>query len=1203
MKNFILFILIALSSHVINAQCTDPSGLNIIGTSETTATFGWTENGSALDWEYEIVLSGATPTGTGTAINANPYTVDNLISGENYDVYLRSNCLANGYSNWIGPVNLTTISCIFTIDALESTDNCLEYCFFPIGSQFGTFFDFNSGVLPTGWNSSPYAVGTPCITDMVDNSPYFWATTLDSNGYRQVTTNTLDVSLGGIIQFYMRYGADDPDPGCETADLPEEGVRLQYSINNGATWVDINYWIPTDILTDPLYSWTQYTENIPVAAQTANTLFRWFQQDNSGSQYDNWGLDNVLVSANTNANYLWDFGDGNTSTLATPCHSYATEGNYNVTLTVNSPNCNASASTSVNAEDNLPPTVICQDITIDLDNLGNASITASDIDDGSFDACGIQSLNLSQTNFNCSDVGNNSVILSVTDIYGNTETCTATVTVNPSYPAPQNITISSITATNAIIDWLPGGTETSWNIEIIPAGTTPTGTGTIVNSIPYTVSNLTANTDYDVYIQAVSNTGCSDLAGPETFSTPCVTLSVPYVEPVETQLLGNASLIDNCWSAVDSNYEWRANSFGTASIGTGPNAAANGTNYFYTEASSPANTGDVAILLSPIFDLTTSTNTVLHFNYHMYGSAMGELHVDLYDGLNWVQDVFVLNGQQQSSNSSAWLNQVIDISSYETVSNFQVRFRGIRGSSYTSDMAIDDITIESMLPCPEPINFTASNPTATTIDLNWTEVGSAISWEIEAVPTGMTPTGSGITVNTMPYTYSGLNINTTYDFYISAICSSTSMSNWVGPVTLATVCDDFSFDFCPQDITIETDAGQCYAIPNFSIPTITDNCDPTNTSVTLLQGFNPDQAFPIGTTTVEYTASNSVGTTIFCQFDVTVQDPFIGLQLQSSVAPDDNDIITLCNEDTTTLTLTGGNFDGTETYQWYLDNTIIPNQTSNTINNVNDTGEYQIEVSLGTCSQVYVVDINHIIANPDFEVSAIACEGANFNVTGTQGGSFMFETTPFDGAMINPTTGEIYNANPGETYEVRYTTPQTVCQEFAVVSVTLLPLDDASFELDEDNLFCYSAKMIVTGTTEGTFSFNPEPNDGAVINPETGEVSNTQPNTYYTVQYTTNDVCSNTEFLTYLTPENCIIPQGISPNGDEYNEYFEVSWLEATKITIYNRYGKEVYSKVNYRNEWNGITNTNEPLPTGTYYYCIELPEDKPVVGWVYVNR
>ena len=99
MKNFILFIVIALSSHVINAQCKDPSGLNIIGTSETTATFGWTENGSALDWEYEIVLSGATPTGTGTAINANPYTVDNLISGENYDVYLRSNCLANGYSN------------------------------------------------------------------------------------------------------------------------------------------------------------------------------------------------------------------------------------------------------------------------------------------------------------------------------------------------------------------------------------------------------------------------------------------------------------------------------------------------------------------------------------------------------------------------------------------------------------------------------------------------------------------------------------------------------------------------------------------------------------------------------------------------------------------------------------------------------------------------------------------------------------------------------------------------------------------------------------------------------------------------------------------------------------------------------------------------------------------------------------------------
>src|SRR5207247_6900699 len=54
---------------------------------------------------------------------------------------------------------------------------------------------------------------------------------------------------------------------------------------------------------------------------------------------------------------------------------------------------------------------------------------AEQLDNGSTDASGIASLSLSQTNFNCANIGSNSLTLTVTDNNGNLSTCSATVTV------------------------------------------------------------------------------------------------------------------------------------------------------------------------------------------------------------------------------------------------------------------------------------------------------------------------------------------------------------------------------------------------------------------------------------------------------------------------------------------------------------------------------------------------------------------------------------------------------------------------------------------------------------------------------------------------------------------------------------------------------------------------------------------------------
>src|SRR5690606_8967142 len=48
------------------------------------------------------------------------------------------------------------------------------------------------------------------------------------------------------------------------------------------------------------------------------------------------------------------------------------------------------------------------------------------------------------------------------------------------------------------------------------------------------------------------------------------------------------------------------------------------------------------------------------------------------------------------------------------------------------------------------------------------------------------------------------------------------------------------------------------------------------------------------------------------------------------------------------------------------------------------------------------------------------------------------------------------------------------------------------------------------------------------------------------------------------------IPKGISPNGDGENDYLDLDGYFVSKISIYNRYGTEVYVKKDYINEWYG---------------------------------
>jgi len=121
-------------------------------------------------------------------------------------------------------------------------------------------------------------------------------------------------------------------------------------------------------------------------------------------------------------------------------------GGNTITLTVTDVNGNTSTCTTVvTVEDNVAPEALCvAPFTIQLDANGQASITAAMIDNGSNDACGIDSISISQTDFDCSHVGNNTITLTVTDVNGNTSTCTTVVTVEDNV-APEALCVAPFT--------------------------------------------------------------------------------------------------------------------------------------------------------------------------------------------------------------------------------------------------------------------------------------------------------------------------------------------------------------------------------------------------------------------------------------------------------------------------------------------------------------------------------------------------------------------------------------------------------------------------------------------------------------------------------------------------------------------------------------------------------------------------------------
>ena len=203
-------------------------------------------------------------------------------------------------------------------------------------------------------------------------------------------------------------------------------------------------------------------------------------------------------------------------------------------------------------------------------------------------------------------------------------------------------------------------------------------------------SRYTALTVFVFFIHSLSGFSTENIE-PVYACTGTVINTYPYTESFETG-------IGNWTQNTGDDGNWTRDSNGTPSNGTGPVYASDGNFYMYTEASTggggnPVGSNANVILTSPCIDLTTETEAYFSFDYHMYGSAMGALDVEVSSngGSTWTS-LFFISGQQQGTNINPYRKEIIDLSAYAG-NTINLRFNATTGSNFRSDLTIDNINI------------------------------------------------------------------------------------------------------------------------------------------------------------------------------------------------------------------------------------------------------------------------------------------------------------------------------------------------------------------------------------------------------------------------------------------------------------------------------------------------------------------------------
>jgi len=180
-------------------SCVAPTALAIDSTSDVGATISWTAEAGDAAWQYELVLTGETPTETGTDTTDNPLTITGCYANTVYDLYIRTDC-GDTESTW-GMVSFTTLPVPFTMPG------CFDFETGTLGANAGLSSDIYSdasleagaaafasdfGILLTGGDSSTGWTGGS--TDTTETEAW-----VDNVTHQSAVSITVDATAETIV--------------------------------------------------------------------------------------------------------------------------------------------------------------------------------------------------------------------------------------------------------------------------------------------------------------------------------------------------------------------------------------------------------------------------------------------------------------------------------------------------------------------------------------------------------------------------------------------------------------------------------------------------------------------------------------------------------------------------------------------------------------------------------------------------------------------------------------------------------------------------------------------------------------------------------------------------------------------------------------------------------------------------------------------
>jgi len=244
---------------------------------------------------------------------------------------------------------------------------------------------------------------------------------------------------------------------------------------------------------------------------------------------------------------------------------------------------------------------------------------------------------------------------------------------------------------------------------------------------------------------------------------------------------------------------------------------------------------------------------------------------------------------------------------------------------------------------------------------------------------------------------------------------------------------------------------------------------------------------------------------------------------------------------------------------------------------------------------------NIIITSPSFTLTSSelsACGGTGISLQATGGTSYAWSTGEFGNSIV---------VDPSVTTNYSVAITAGSCVENLLLQVE--PVEPLDYYL-EDTIYIHANDNVFLNGPPGfsTYSWSPT---NQIDNPQSqGVVFSGTESQDITVVATHSSGCTLTATTTVIVVE-LTIPNGFSPNGDDFNQTFVIPEIITenykAKVSIWNRWGELVLDDPNYLNTWEGKCETdlclgNQNLPEGTYFYNIDI-NDITFKGYVTIKR